>query len=82
MRPDQWQAPCSGGRLDVPVNNSAAGAIMPLAETSVHRMKDIFAVNVLGPSMLATEALPRLPEPVPNNATEPHFFFTFFLYLD
>jgi NAD(P)-dependent dehydrogenase (short-subunit alcohol dehydrogenase family) len=48
------------GRLDVLVNNAAAGAIMPLAETSVQRVKDIFAVNVLGPSMLAKEALPHL----------------------
>lgn len=48
------------GRLDVLVNNAGAGAIMPLAETSAERVRDIFAVNVLGPSLLAKEALPHL----------------------
>jgi NAD(P)-dependent dehydrogenase (short-subunit alcohol dehydrogenase family) len=48
------------GRLDVLVNNAGAGAIMPLAEVSADRITDIFAVNVLGPSLLAKEALPHL----------------------
>ena len=48
------------GRLDVLVNNAGAGAIMPLADATVKRVTDIFAVNVLGPSLLAKEALPYL----------------------
>jgi NAD(P)-dependent dehydrogenase (short-subunit alcohol dehydrogenase family) len=39
-----------------------AGAIMPLAEADAQRISDIFAVNVLGPSLLAKEALPYLKE--------------------
>lgn len=35
---------------------------MPLAETNARRVTDIFAVNVLGPSLLAAEALPYLKE--------------------
>ncbi|MFL6307383.1 MAG: SDR family NAD(P)-dependent oxidoreductase [Candidatus Sulfotelmatobacter sp.] len=50
------------GRLDVLVNNAGAGAIMPLTEVSAERVIDIFAVNVLGPSLLAKEALPHLKE--------------------
>lgn len=50
------------GRLDVLVNNAGAGAIMPLADVTAKRVIDIFAVNVLGPSLLAKEALPYLKE--------------------
>jgi NAD(P)-dependent dehydrogenase (short-subunit alcohol dehydrogenase family) len=50
------------GRLDILVNNAGAGAIMPLAEATAERVSDIFAVNVLGPSLLAKEALPYLKE--------------------
>jgi NAD(P)-dependent dehydrogenase (short-subunit alcohol dehydrogenase family) len=50
------------GRLDVLVNNAGAGAIMPLAEVNAERVRDIFAVNVLGPSLLTKEALPHLKE--------------------
>ena len=35
---------------------------MPLAEVNAKRVIDIFAVNVLGPSLLAKEALPHLKE--------------------
>jgi NAD(P)-dependent dehydrogenase (short-subunit alcohol dehydrogenase family) len=48
------------GRLDVLVNNAGAGAIMPLAEAGVEQIANIFAVNVFGPSLLATAALPHL----------------------
>jgi NAD(P)-dependent dehydrogenase (short-subunit alcohol dehydrogenase family) len=48
------------GRLDVLINNAGAGAIMPLADVTARRIIDIFAVNVLGPSLLAKEALPYL----------------------
>jgi NAD(P)-dependent dehydrogenase (short-subunit alcohol dehydrogenase family) len=48
------------GRLDVLINNAGAGAIMPLADATARRITDIFAVNVLGPSLLAKEALPYL----------------------
>lgn len=50
----------SWGRLDVLVNNAGAGAIMPLAEATPDRIMQILTVNVLGPSMLATAALPQL----------------------
>jgi NAD(P)-dependent dehydrogenase (short-subunit alcohol dehydrogenase family) len=48
------------GRLDVLVNNAGAGAILPLAEATADRVRQILAVNVLGPSLLATAALPHL----------------------
>ena len=48
------------GRLDALVNNAGGGAILPLADAGVERVRDIFAVNVIGPSLLATAALPHL----------------------
>ena len=51
---DRW------GRLDVLINNAGAGAILPLAEVTVERITDIFSVNVIGPSLLASAALPHL----------------------
>jgi NAD(P)-dependent dehydrogenase (short-subunit alcohol dehydrogenase family) len=48
------------GRLDVLVNNAGAGGILPLAQATANRITDIFAVNVLGPSLLAAAALPLL----------------------
>jgi NAD(P)-dependent dehydrogenase (short-subunit alcohol dehydrogenase family) len=48
------------GRLDALVNNAGGGAILPLADANVERIRDIFAVNVIGPSLLATAALPHL----------------------
>lgn len=49
---DKW------GRLDALVNN--AGAILSLADVTADRITDISAVNVLGPSLLASAALPHL----------------------
>ena len=51
---DRW------GRLDALINNAGAGAIRPLAEVTVERITDIFSVNVIGPSLLASAALPHL----------------------
>lgn len=48
------------GRLDALVNNAGAGAILPLAEATAERIASIFAVNVLGPSLLAAASLPHL----------------------
>lgn len=48
------------GRLDVLVNNAGAGAILPLAQATADRIASIFAVNVVGPSLLAAAALPHL----------------------
>lgn len=48
------------GRLDVLVNNAGAGAILPMAEAGADQIRAIFAVNVIGPSLLATAALRHL----------------------
>ncbi|GGC82374.1 SDR family NAD(P)-dependent oxidoreductase [Chelatococcus reniformis] len=50
----------SWGGLDVLVNNAGAGAILPLASATAEQITAILAVNVLGPSLLAAEALPHL----------------------
>ncbi|MGY8708779.1 SDR family oxidoreductase [Bradyrhizobium sp. 18BD] len=47
-------------RLDALVNNAGAGAILPLSDVAPDRIADIFAVNVVGPSLLARAALPHL----------------------
>lgn len=48
------------GRLDVLVNNAGDGALLPLADVTAGRIAQIFAVNVVGPSLLAAAALPHL----------------------
>jgi NAD(P)-dependent dehydrogenase (short-subunit alcohol dehydrogenase family) len=54
MAIDTW------GRLDVLVNNAGAGALLSLADATVEQITKIFAVNVVGPSLLAATALPYL----------------------
>lgn len=51
---DEW------GRLDALVNNAAAGAILSLADAPADSITDISSVNILGPSLLASAALPHL----------------------
>jgi NAD(P)-dependent dehydrogenase (short-subunit alcohol dehydrogenase family) len=48
------------GQLDVLVNNAGAGALLPLVEAEAQQIRDIFEVNVVGPSLLARAALPYL----------------------
>ncbi|MEA2728113.1 MAG: hypothetical protein QOF70_2588 [Acetobacteraceae bacterium] len=51
---DRW------GGLDVLVNNAGAGAVMPLAAASAAKINEIFAVNIMGASLLSAAALPSL----------------------
>jgi NAD(P)-dependent dehydrogenase (short-subunit alcohol dehydrogenase family) len=48
------------GRLDVLVNNAGAGALLSLGDATAERINNIFAVNVVGPSLLAGAAIPHL----------------------
>ncbi|WP_321473923.1 SDR family oxidoreductase [uncultured Paludibaculum sp.] len=48
------------GRLDVLVNNAGAGTMLPLEHADLGAIAGMFAVNVFGPSLLATAALPHL----------------------
>lgn len=48
------------GRVDILVNNAGAGAILPMADATADKIAGIFAVNVLGPSLLSAAALPYL----------------------
>lgn len=48
------------GQLDILVNNAGAGALLPLAEATARNISDIFAINVVGPSLLGSAALPHL----------------------
>ncbi|MBO1114054.1 SDR family NAD(P)-dependent oxidoreductase [Bordetella petrii] len=48
------------GRLDVLVNNAGAATVMPLQQASYEQVMAILAVNVVGPSLLATAAVPHL----------------------
>lgn len=48
------------GRVDILVNNAGAGAILSMADATAEKIASIFAVNVLGPSLLSAAALPYL----------------------
>jgi len=48
------------GRVDVLVNNAGAGLPMPLAETTLERANEVYAVNTVGPTLLAAAAVPHL----------------------
>lgn len=48
------------GRIDVLVNNAGAGAPMPLADVTVEHINAIYAVNTIGPTLLAAAAVPHL----------------------
>ena len=48
------------GRLDVLVNNAGAGELFALADATADRIMKIFAVNVVGPSLLVAAAFPHL----------------------
>jgi NAD(P)-dependent dehydrogenase (short-subunit alcohol dehydrogenase family) len=48
------------GRLDVLVNNAGAGVPIALAEATADRVNAIYAVNVVGPTLLAAAAVPHL----------------------
>lgn len=50
------------GRLDILVNNAGAGAMLPVEAATAETIYNIFAVNVFGPSLLVTAALPHLKE--------------------
>jgi len=48
------------GRVDILVNNAGAGAILPMPDATAEKIAGIFAVNVVGPSLLSAAALPYL----------------------
>ncbi len=48
------------GRLDVLVNNAGAGVPLPLAETMAEHVNAVYAVNTVGPTLLAAAAVPHL----------------------
>jgi NAD(P)-dependent dehydrogenase (short-subunit alcohol dehydrogenase family) len=48
------------GRIDVLVNNAGAGAPMALADTTLEHIQSIYAVNTIGPTLLAVAAASHL----------------------
>ena len=48
------------GRIDVLVNNAGAGAPLALADATAERVNAIYAVNTIGPTLLAAAAVPHL----------------------
>jgi NAD(P)-dependent dehydrogenase (short-subunit alcohol dehydrogenase family) len=54
------QTLASAGRLDVVVNNAAAGAIGPLEFSTDEEVETVFATNVVGPIRVIRAALPAM----------------------
>lgn len=50
------------GRVDVLVNNAGAGLPKPLVETTAEYANGVYAVNTVGPTLLAAAAVPYLIE--------------------
>lgn len=50
----------SWGTIDVLVNNAGAGAPRALADTTVDHVNEVYAVNTIGPTLLAAAAVPHL----------------------
>ena len=48
------------GRVDVLINNAGAGAPMALADTTLEHIHSIYAVNTIGPTLLAAAAASHL----------------------
>lgn len=48
------------GRIDVLVNNAGAGAPTALADTTAEQLHAVYAVNTIGPTLLAAAAVPHL----------------------
>ncbi len=48
------------GRIDILVNNAGGGSIQPLDNVNAKSINNIFAINVTGPTLLASAALPSL----------------------
>lgn len=48
------------GRIDVLVNNAGAGAPLALADATAERVNAVYAVNTIGPTLLAAAAVPHL----------------------
>jgi len=48
------------GRIDVLVNNAGAGSPLPLADATAERLRGIYAVNTIGPTLLAAAVIPHL----------------------
>jgi NAD(P)-dependent dehydrogenase (short-subunit alcohol dehydrogenase family) len=48
------------GRVDVLVNNAGAGAPLPLTDTTLDHVNAVYAVNAIGPTLLAAAAAPHL----------------------
>lgn len=48
------------GRIDVLVNNAGAGTPSPLINATAERVQSIYAVNTIGPTLLAAAVVPHL----------------------
>lgn len=50
------------GRIDIVVNNAGGGVIQPLEHANAESVNKVFDINVTGPILLASAALPSLEE--------------------